>query len=81
MDEEELKAQEELLETIRQVIEVNCKGLHPLQAASLRRDIEGLAQRIIKHWEDDEMVDELITAIRWAVMKWQWVDVAANSSR
>lgn len=81
MDAEELQAQEQLLETIRQVIEVNCEGLHPKQAASLRRDIENLAQNIVKHWEDEEMVNDFISAIRWAVIKWQWVDVAAKSSR
>jgi hypothetical protein len=79
MDAEELKAQEELLETIRKVIEVNCEGLYPQYAASLRRDIEGFAQAIIKHWDDEELVDDFIGAIRWAVTKWQWVDVTAKS--
>jgi hypothetical protein len=81
MDAEELKAQEELLETIRQVIEVNCEGLHPKQAASLRRDIESKAQAIIQHWEDDQIVDDSIAAIRWAVIKWQYVDVWAHPSK
>ncbi len=81
MNAEELKAQEELLETIRQVIEVNCEGLHPKQATLLRRDIENLAQAIIKHWDNEQMVNDFVFSIRWAVIKWQWVDVTAKSSK
>lgn len=79
--EEVLQEQIEAIQIMRYVLEENAKDLHPMQAASLRRDVESMIASIIRNWEDDELVDSMITAIRFAYIKWQWADVTFRNSK
>ncbi len=81
MDVETLNEQAETIELIRYVLEENAKHLHPQQAASLRRDVESFIPAIISHWDNDELVNDFITAINWQYTKWLWVDVTAHPSK
>lgn len=74
------KEQNDIIKLIWDVTEENAKQLHPQIAASLKEDVKSFIPRIMKNWENDEMVDKLINAIRYQYIKWQWINAIKEST-
>lgn len=69
---------EDLIAAIEQRLEWEAQSLSDFQATELREDVQGFIRHIQKNWENDDLVDDLCTAIHFQFIKHLWIDVTRN---